>query len=586
MFKDLPRLRLLKWFGGAVLAIILIAWSYLFHFPQYSTFLIYVEEKAVFLGGLIFLSFLGFYLIFIPFESLVQRLDQLNYYLQRIQRLGIKLQESDNKKQLFNRIKKQVAEELPYEECALYNYVPEDENLKLEFGPSRGLKTINDAKILDLLQSNQTRFWEEEEPFTAWGWEPVVIQPVRGLGADQYLLVLKVEKFSDRATLHRLLAHRFGERINEALRQYSLRKREEKEQERLTRKVEKATEELKQQQEFLSSILNSLDEGLVVTNKSREVNLVNPRAQELLELPEKDWQAYDYNEITGRLPEEIFKKQDAQSARLVETDGRFFEYEWQPVEETEFRILLLQDRTRREKLQRRLQINETLELLGEMASSVVHELRNPLGGMEMYIGLLKRKADKEELQKPVSKISDALQSIQRITEGLLNFTKTGEPSFESVKPNQLIKNVIEHCRPRFEENEIEVDNLLPELKEIKGDVEQLRNVFVNLIQNAIEAQSSGGKIEIRGKNLVEEIKISVRDYGGGISEEEQEEAFNRFFSTKEEGTGLGLAISKRLVEVHSGEIKVESTAGEGSTFSVVLPQSPVELPGGEASREQ
>ncbi|MGM0381519.1 MAG: sensor histidine kinase [bacterium] len=585
MFKDLPSLRLLKWLGGFVLAAVLIGWSYLFHFPYYSSIYIYLEEQAVYLVGILFLSLVGIQLIFIPLENFVRRLDRLNYYLQKIQRLGVELQGAENKEELFERVKSRVEEQLPYSDVALYRYESEEERCRLISGPDRGLQVIEASEILNSISAGQTRFRGPESPFVAWEWENVITLPLKGLEEEYYLLVLKVEKFSRYKTFHRLIAHRFGSRINEVLRQYSLRRRKEEEQERLSQKIEKATAELKRQREFLSTVLNSLDEGLLVVNNRQKVELINPRAKKLLELP-SGGQNYDFEEIKSRLPREIIEETPRGSARLIETEGRYLEFEWQEVGGTEYRILLLRDRTRREKLQRRLQINETLEMMGEMASSVVHELRNPLGGMEMYVGLLKRRADNPELEKPVEKISEALRAIQRITEGLLNFTRAGEPKFEKLNLNQLINDVIEHCDPRLEESEVEVINDLPDLKKIEADVEQLRNVFVNLIQNAIEAQPGGGKIEITGENREGEIRISVRDYGEGISKEEQEEAFNRFFSTKKEGTGLGLAISKSLIEVHSGEIEVESTPGEGSVFSVILPISPVDLSGGEHQDEQ
>ena len=580
MFKDLPTLRLLKWFGGAGLAVLLIGWSYLFHFPYYSNFFIYLEEEAVFLGGLVFLSLLGFYLVFIPLQSFVRRQDRLNYYLQRIQRLGVKLQEIEDRNQLFERAKKQVVEELPFSACALYNYNDREDKFRLIFGSSAEPEEIEDQRLAATLPGNETRIWQEENP-PVTGWQEMVTQPVHGLEGDFYLLALKGDETTSTGTFHRLIAHRFGEQLSGALRQNSLRRREEKNQERLNRRIEKATAELKQQREFLSAVLNSLDEGLLVFGGDSQLNLVNPRARELLQLPEREGDNYSFTEVEEKLPEEIIANRESDFSQLIKTDGQFLEYEWQAVEGTQHSILLLRDRTRREKLQRRLQINQTLEMLGEMASSVVHELRNPLGGMEMYVGLLRRRADNPELQKPVEKISEALQAIQRITEGLLNFTRAGEPSFEKINPNQLFSEVLKHCRQRLERNSIEVENRLPDLKQIKGDVEQLRSVFVNLIQNAIEAQGEGGKIVVQGENKDEEIVIAVRDYGEGLTEEEQAEAFNRFFSTKEEGTGLGLAISENLVEVHSGEIKVESTPGEGSTFSVILPLSPVEISGGE-----
>ncbi len=577
MFKNFAGFRLFKWMSGSGLAIILVLWSWLFRFPEYSTFFIYLEEETAFLGGLIFLAFLGVYLAFIPLESFLERLDKFNFFLQRIPRLGTKLQECPTTEKLFEAISQQVLKRLPYSSYGLYSYSEKKSSYRLFDSNSTFPETINTPEVVNKLNQHRTLFVDYDELNAADkkpGFPtPLLAISIAGIEEPGYLLLLKPEEHQTQQTLHRIIGLRYGEELNEALRRLIHNRQEEAVQQQLNEKIQQATAEIKKHREFLSSVLNSLEEGLIVIGAGDRITLANPEVYKIFSFSDK-LEGKPLKQLAEILPEEILESRQQASPRIVCKNQKYIEFEWHPVSGSDYTLLLLRDRTRREKLRLKLQLNETMALLGEMAGAVAHELRNPLGGMELYIDLMRRRNESENLEKPINQIHKALRSIQRTTDSLMSFTRSGQVLFQDLDPNRLINTVLEHCQQLLKDEEVEIDNTLPDLPVIKGDFQQLRSVFINLIQNAVEAQKPPRKIVISGHSGEEMISISIRDYGPGISEEKKSDIFRRFFTTKKAGSGLGLALCHRMINVHSGDIYIDETEGRGSTFTVELPFNP------------
>lgn len=570
MLTDLSWFKSLKWILGIAVASGLVFWFFLFQFPYYDSFTIFIEEQFPFIGGLVLVTLLGFQFGFLPVERFIKRQRKLNLYLQRIKRLGQTLSQASTREELMEELISRSLELFPYEDVAVFEYNEEDQSLDHCAGDQEGLSTIRSRSILDDFQEQKVEIHGEGSPFSVWDWPVAVSCPVTGLTGSEYLVVLKITEENPQETFHRILGRMMGEQVGEALRQIEQLEREQAIQNQLNEEIERNTREIRQQRRFLSSILDSLEEGLIVVNEDDEIERINPKALELLGSIDPGQYA-QLSELSGYLPDEIFDNRAQEQPRSVKFEDRTFEYEWHSVENTDSTLLVFRDRTEMEKLQEQLRINETLSTLGEMASAIVHELRNPLGGMEIYLGLLKRKSDNEELEKPIRQLEQGFKSIQNTTETLLNYTKTSHPTPEDINPNQLMEAALEQCRETIKAKNVTVNKEIPELPAIRGDFEQLHSVFVNLIRNGIEAQEDSPRLDITGKEEESYVSLSVRDRGVGMDDEEKRNVFKRFFTTKQDGTGLGLAICKRMVEMHSGEIGVESTPGEGSTFTVRLP---------------
>lgn len=219
-----------------------------------------------------------------------------------------------------------------------------------------------------------------------------------------------------------------------------------------------------------------------------------------------------------------------------------------------------------------------------MAGSLVHEIKNPLSTIHINCQLLLE--DYPEPQTPreertlrrLKVISSETQRLEQVVQAFLRFTERHELRREPSDLNALLEDLAEFVSPEAERGNVRVRlGLAPELPRCAFDPELVRQVFLNLVQNALQAMSPMGGGELIFRTRSEEIDGrrwvagEVIDTGPGISERGLEKLFELYYSTRENGSGLGLAISKRIVDEHRGFLKVDSEEGKGSRFSVYLP---------------
>ncbi len=222
---------------------------------------------------------------------------------------------------------------------------------------------------------------------------------------------------------------------------------------------------------------------------------------------------------------------------------------------------------------------EKLSSLGQMAASIAHEVNNPLAGVLTYTQLLEKKIargnyDEKTAQEYLSKMETELIRSTKLIRNLLDFARQSPPSMRPVSINNVITRSIEIASHSAKLQHIEVFHELdPNLPELMADFDQLQQVFINLIINAIQAMPDSGTLKLTTWLESNSIHIEVKDTGCGISEENMYSLFTPFFTTKDanKGVGLGLAVAHGLIENHKGRINVESIEGEGTTFTVILP---------------
>jgi signal transduction histidine kinase len=229
--------------------------------------------------------------------------------------------------------------------------------------------------------------------------------------------------------------------------------------------------------------------------------------------------------------------------------------------------------------QRQLIQAAKLSSIGELSAGVAHELNNPLSGVLIYTRLMKEKLaknsiDKQQLLNNLDKIESAIDYTSGIVRGLLDFARQSEPLLRPVTVGRAIEkalSLVEH-EPSFKLIEV-VREESPELPLVVADFNQLVQVFINLLVNAIQAMREGGRLTVRTGTGNGWVKMSVSDTGAGITPENMERLFTPFFTTKEDlkGVGLGLAVSHGIIERHGGRIEAHSEVGKGSTFTVFLP---------------
>jgi len=221
---------------------------------------------------------------------------------------------------------------------------------------------------------------------------------------------------------------------------------------------------------------------------------------------------------------------------------------------------------------RELERKKRLAELGEMAAAVAHEIRNPLGGIRLCAGLLKREVTDENNGRLVEKIISGVGNLNGVIEGMLAFTRNLAPNATRCNPVDVLRRAAASLESEIEDSGTSVSFTMPKDDIfIQADSILLVRAFSNIIQNAIQASDGGAHIEIRLAEYSCGAEISFRDDGPGIGDEIIEKIFNPFFTDRGEGTGLGLAIVHRIVEAHGGGIAASNLREGGALFTVRLP---------------
>lgn len=225
--------------------------------------------------------------------------------------------------------------------------------------------------------------------------------------------------------------------------------------------------------------------------------------------------------------------------------------------------------------QNRLIHIERLAAIGQLAAAVSHDLKNPLTGIELGVVYLKKKlsAQAPEILQLLDSIGEEAEHANRIINDILIFSRPTLPIFKWVDVNKIIDEAFSIAQLSGMLKEINVTkNFSPDIPPINADPYQLRRVFENLITNSRQAMLGRGGIWVETKlGGDDSVEIRFTDNGPGISGENLAKIFNPFFTTRAKGTGLGLTIVKGIIEMHQGEIKVETNLGEGTTFVICLP---------------
>jgi signal transduction histidine kinase len=250
--------------------------------------------------------------------------------------------------------------------------------------------------------------------------------------------------------------------------------------------------------------------------------------------------------------------------------------------------LFFKDLTRVEQLEERERLRDRLAALGEMAAAIAHEVKNPLAGIEVMAGILKRQLpDSEDAQTILGDIIKEAKMANAIVLEVLEFVRPIRLQVEHMSLVDVIKDAIALADTHAPRGNVAVRvNIPADLATIQGDPHQLRQLFTNLLINAFEAMSGKGTVRIDATELPEEeaptggevvvgamVQVDVADNGPGVPPDVMDRIFSPFFTTKPQGTGLGLAIVRKIVNAHDGRIDVHVPTSGGTSFRVTLPVS-------------
>ncbi|MCX7856711.1 MAG: ATP-binding protein [Deltaproteobacteria bacterium] len=331
----------------------------------------------------------------------------------------------------------------------------------------------------------------------------------------------------------------------------------EKKIEGLKKEIEEKNRELEKTKEYLSTILDSLPLAVVVTEKGK-ILFFNKRADELdaLHLIQK----ITFNGKKGG----EFKKGG-------------YSYRWKK-ETLKDRtngaeIIVVEDVTEVEKMKERLEIDERMKAMGEMALRIAHEIKNPLSSMELFASILLKESMDERHKTYIEHICVGIKNIDRIVNNLLSYTKPKALSLKKGKLSSVVREVLDFLSLSLEQKGIVVSFHEKERETTVFDPHLMKLVLMNLLVNAKDALPEGGKIEIRLEQREDHTILLVSDNGIGMSEEVKKNIFNPFFTTKDRGVGLGLFIVYNIIKAHNGIIEVESEIDKGTRFTIHLPSN-------------
>jgi len=330
----------------------------------------------------------------------------------------------------------------------------------------------------------------------------------------------------------------------------------------------------------LAALLAALPGGVVVLDAGREITDTNPAAMQLLGLVETGGRWDDVIAVLRptAAPDEFEVTPSGElAARRVRLsvsrlpDGGS--------------IALVNDITAAHALTGQLERARRLSAMGEMAARLAHNLRTPLATALLYAGNLGRASVPEaERGRFADKTVDSLRRVERMIQDMLRFVRGHEDGFESFAVGELLRELATVIEPQMARQGVsfEIDDRT-DGRQIQGNRKAVAGALLNLLENALQATVDGGAVSLRATCRGEDpdprgrevtaVDMAVQDSGPGIDPSVMERLFEPFFTTRSDGTGLGLAIVRGVATAHGGEALVESTAGQGTCFTLRLPVS-------------
>jgi len=325
----------------------------------------------------------------------------------------------------------------------------------------------------------------------------------------------------------------------------------------LKKEVEEKNKELQRAGEFLYNLLNSLPVGVVVTNTT-DILFANKTARKL-----------GSTEVLGRL-----NSGGRKSGELKNKTGH---YRWKKENlESGFEskeVIVFEDVTEVERMKERVERDERLMAMGEMAARIAHEIKNPLGSMELFLSMLLDGKLKKKEKQYANYILFGVKTVDRIINNILTYTKPKTLTLSEGTLSRVVKDTADFMKVSAETRGITLKLDMHFDGPSHFDPDLMKLVLMNFISNAIEAISRpDGSIAIDVKEETEHAVITITDNGAGMSEEVQKSIFNPFFTTKDKGVGLGLFIVYNIIKAHGGYVEVESVEGSGTSFSLYIPK--------------
>jgi two-component system sensor histidine kinase AtoS len=344
-------------------------------------------------------------------------------------------------------------------------------------------------------------------------------------------------------------------------------------------------------QSYTESILRSITSGVLTVGPDGSVTTANPAAERILGMTEEEMvprrlgvlfsadggiEAGLRRLLDGRVPRLVMDTEATTGqgmtvhvhvgmSRMRGMDGRVFGA-----------VVTLDDVSEVRALTDQLIRTDRLAAMGELTAGVAHEVRNPLGIIRASVQLLDdARGDTARIEEATSVIKQEIDRLDKVIKALLDFGRPSAPTLRPTDVEGVVTDVVLFTRRFAGQARVEIDTeFAAGVPLVWADADQLKQVLVNLISNAVQAMEvGGGTISVRVWDDDDLVFVSVADTGPGIPADALPRVFDPFYSTRDDGTGLGLTIVHRIIDQHGGRIDVESTPGVGTRFTLALPAS-------------
>ena len=353
---------------------------------------------------------------------------------------------------------------------------------------------------------------------------------------------------------------------------------------------------------FFRHMVGNMRNGVLAIDRDGGIVLLNDEARRLFRLAAGDVIGKRYPDILHEHPDivrvlggafELKSLPNRAELRLKSTDtviGYTLSLVRDDHGEPVGAALFFKDLTHVEQIEERERLRDRLAAVGEMAAVMAHEIKNPLAGIEVLAGLLRRRVPDAEAQRLVNDIINEAKMANAIVQEVLAFVRPVRLQVDRTSLTEAVQSAVTMADGKATRGSIHVDVEVPkDLPLLGADQHQLTQVFCNLLINAYEALEGRGRIDITarlarsagegallpdGHVAVPTVIVDVADDGPGMPADIAEKIFNPFFTTKAQGSGLGLAVVRKIVDAHDGRIDMTTADGRGTKFRVTLPVEP------------
>jgi len=347
--------------------------------------------------------------------------------------------------------------------------------------------------------------------------------------------------------------------------------------------------ELRESKSMLNNIFEEAFDGIIVWDEAFRIVDMNRAAERILLRPKEEMKGLSLLDVlpNGKSVAEDIKPmllslKDGEQNRGLYTaaiNGK----EWS---QFEFRnkyniysglsITTLRDITENAVMEEQLRKSSTLNIIGELAAGIAHEIRNPMTALKGFIQLLENEAHSDNHKMYFSVIKTELNRIEMIINEFLLLAKPKDVRYTKYDVTKIMDETLELLQAQAVLFNVQMEKVYEVSPlEVYCEPNEIKKVFINIVKNGIEVLENGGEIKVKLAETKDDCHIIIQDNGNGISKELVSKLGQPFFTTKEKGTGLGLMVCKRIIEDHKGKVEIESEEGIGTTFHIYIPKHSV-----------